>query len=171
MNRSTSSLLLLSSLVLCALIGCGDDGGDPPATVDAGADGGDGLVGLGQLCGSNQEVCPQEAPRCLLREGGGTVGFCSQLCVTDGTFETDAEAEVQNVTPPLSSGDDTCASLYSGQVGTTSCGATLDVEPELPLEPNTSYTFNAGCVIECGTDDACPGELTCDGDLGYCVSP
>lgn len=151
-------------LSLAILIGCG--GSDDPKP-----DAPTGLVGLGQVCGLDQDVCPAETPRCLITETGGFNGFCSKTCIETGTFSTTTESKPQNITPPLSSGNDGCAALYSGSIGTAACAVTFSVMPALPLEPNTSYMFKAGCAIKCGAANECPAELTCNTQLGVCIAP
>lgn len=168
-------LAMLSTLLILSACGDddggGDDGGDGPS-VDAGPGGGADLEALGALCGVNQDVCPDEAPTCLVfEESTSLVGFCSAVCISDGTFQTDEASQIVGVDPPLATGDATCAPLYTGPLGVPRCGATVDVSPPLPLEPSTSYTFSASCVIDCGPGGLCPGELTCDAQRGYCVAP
>lgn len=156
-------------LIIAAMwaAGCGAPGAGADGGVDA------GLKGLGQLCGLNNPECPTEAPRCLVMGSGSSLtGVCSKLCVESGTFDTDAQSQPDNISPALSTGNDTCAALYTGTVGNSECRATLDVIPaDEPLKPNAQYTFKAGCVIRCGALNACPGNLKCDPELKYCLAP
>jgi hypothetical protein len=153
--------LRIATLVL--VIGCGSSEPSPDAPA--------GLVGLGQICGLGTDPCPSDTPRCLLTEGGTSFnGFCSKTCIDNGTFMTDADAKPQNVTPPLSSGDGACTAIYAGTIGTGACVATVDVMPALPLQPNTSYTFKAACVVKCAADGACPTGLACNAQK-YCQAP
>ena len=148
-----------SCWALVLVLGCGGDDSDMASEP------------LGQICGLNDEACSPEAPRCLVTEGSSSLtGFCSATCVDSGTFMTDAQANPQNVTPPLRSGDAVCQALYSGSIGTAACIATFDVMPPLPLQANTAYTFRAGCVIQCGAANECPEGLTCN-SRHFCEAP
>jgi len=164
----------LSTAIASLVAGCGDDDGgdddDGDSAVDAAPIGGD-LEGLGALCGPNEEVCPEETPRCvLIEEEASLTGFCSALCVIEGNFQTNAQSQIEQIDPALTTGDASCTAVYTG-VFNARCGAVLDIVPALPLQPSTLYTFNAGCVLDCGPGGLCPGDLTCDATRGYCVAP
>lgn len=165
--------ILFASMIF-AMSACGDDGGSP--AIDAGgsdgggSDGGGGaLTGLGQKCvvAMMGADCPMNAPGCLSYTQGATMGICTNLCVMDGTFMTDAQSQVvpASFNPNPTTRDSVCAGIYTGDAkGVPSCSALTARTPAGALMASTTYTFSMACEIACGTGNTCPGGLTCNTD-------
>lgn len=149
----------------------GSDGDDPPDTGE--------LVGLGQLCvvAMNGADCPENASGCLAVTE--QMGICSPLCVTGGTFMTNATGGVigGSVMPNPADAEQVaiCMSAFTGSIGTPRCTAIIrqGLEPPFPdtgrLDPDTTYTMaSIACTIGCANDGACPGELRCNTALQQC---
>ncbi|MDQ3367942.1 MAG: hypothetical protein M3680_21160 [Myxococcota bacterium] len=167
--RTLGLLVILASF---AVTGCSDDGGSTPTpdaaiVVDASPDAPAALAGLGQTCVLSMmgADCPTNAPGCL---GpfvmGGTVGICTNVCVSDGTFRTNAQSVPENVMPSdLTSQNAMCAGIYTGGAsGTAACNIIFGRMPTGALMANTNYTFQMACGIACGTGNTCPSSLTCN---------
>jgi hypothetical protein len=124
-----------------------------------------GLTGLGQACVPAMEGrdCPANTPACLSGQGD-TLGICTNLCINNGTFMTNAESQPTNIQPAdFSTGNPTCEAIYTGgPSGIPSCSAIANVMPTGAFTPNTNYTFIVACQVECGTGDSCPAGLTCE---------
>ena len=170
----TTRLSLLSVLVASfALAACGgDDGGGvtlpdaPPVTPDAPA----ALMGLGQRCGTGLPACPAGFDGCLV-QSMGAVGVCSKTCLASLQFTTNAMTPpgIMTFNPAPTTGTGVCTPLYTGTIGSGSCEALLNITPAPPLQPNTTYTAAAACVVKAGAGHVCPNGLTFQMATGWCV--
>jgi hypothetical protein len=157
--------------MVLALVGCGDDGG---STVDAGpsdasVDASSALTGLGQRCvvAMQGADCPTNAPGCLSYVQGAAMGVCTNICVMDGTFMTNAQSQPDPASfmPNPTTRDSVCQGIYTGDAsGVPSCSALTARTPTGALGPNMTYTFSLACEISCGAGNTCPGGLTCNTD-------
>ena len=98
---------------------------------------------------------------------GATMGICTNLCVMDGTFMTNAQSQVDpaSFNPNPTTRDSVCAGLYTGDAsGVPSCSALTARTPAGALMASTTYTFSMACEISCGAGNTCPGGLTCNTD-------
>jgi hypothetical protein len=169
-------------LVAAFAIGCGGGGSsdkpDAPKPIDAAPDAPAMLTNLGKPCvlAMNGADCTGTANGCL---GpfvmGGTMGFCTAVCVNNGTFMTNNANPPQptNIQPAdLTAQNAQCVGLYQGPaIGTPSCtpgsgGILFNRMPTGALQPNTNYTYQVACGIGCGTGGACPAPLTCNTAAG-----
>ena len=172
--------VVFSGLTLC-VVGCGgDDGGgvsvpDAAVKMDAAVDAPPaGLTGLGQTCvvAMQGADCPTNAPGCLSYAQGATKGICTNLCVMNGSFMTDAQAMpvAASFNPNPTTKDATCVALYTGGAqGTPTCSALTRRVPTGNLAANTTYMFDMACEVSCGTGNTCPAGLTCDTNFMSCV--
>lgn len=164
------TFLFVSMIV--TLAACGDDGGSsgtPDAAIDAAPDAPAALMGLGQTCvvAMQGADCPSNAPGCLSYTQGATMGVCTNICVMDGTFMTDADSMLvpASFNPNPTSRDSVCQGLYTGDaMGTPTCSALTARTPAGNLMPSTTYTFSMACEISCGAGNTCPAGLTCNTD-------
>jgi len=170
-------LFAVSLMFGSALVACGDDGGsnpvvDAPIVVDAPPDAPPMLTGLGKKC-----VLAMQGADCPMPLGclgplvmGGTTGFCTSQCITNGTFMTNA------ATPPVpgalnpdpATQNAMCAALHTTSPGTGVCQFVFGRMPIGALTPNTNYTFQAGCVIQ-ATAGACPAGTTAQAMTNFCL--
>ena len=131
---------------------------DAPPPVDAPA-----LTGLGQKCASSTE-CPANAPSCISYKlsTGPSPKYCTPLCLQNATMTTDAQGNLSTPTPPPDNAK--CTAAYSGGAGASvACVVPIAWTPmDTPFKPSTTYTsFSMGCVILCGTGNACPTGTSC----------
>jgi len=170
------SLSALSIMFLHAACG-GDDGGGgggglPDASVKMDAavqmDAPAAIMGLGQKC-DQSTPCPQSAPTCV-RVGTSTVGFCSLLCHADAQMKTDANGQISTQTD-TSADNPKCAAIFTASPGTGVCGMPVNVSPTPtnPPQKNTTFTYQAHCVVQCGAGNSCPAGLTCNTQVMWCV--
>jgi len=180
--------LFVSCLVVAAACGGGgsssdDNKVDASVTPDAAPPDAPpaAITGLGKSCvvAMQGADCPANANGCLGPfVQGGTTGFCTVVCVNNGTFMTNGATPPAptNVMPAdLTQQNATCAGIYAGPaVGTPSCspgqgGVLFGRAPAGDLQPNTNYTFKLACGIGCGPNNTCPGTLTCNTSLNVCI--
>ncbi|MBA3393591.1 MAG: hypothetical protein H0T89_13160 [Deltaproteobacteria bacterium] len=169
---SISSRLLVSFIALAASA-CGGEGGStaPDATVFQDAPPPPpGLTGLGQKCvpAMMGADCPANADVCVSVTAGGA-GFCTPLCVANGSGMTNAQGQFTTVTPAPNTA--TCTGAYTGTVGMAACLALLSYTPmDMPLMASKNYTgINIACVIRCGAGNTCDTGLTCNTTFGACL--
>jgi hypothetical protein len=177
--RLTRHCVVLISILSAPLVACGeDDGGgdrapvDAPKPVDAAVDAPAQLMGLGQKCVPSMQGadCPTSAPGCLSFGQNATSGICSKLCVQNGTFSTDSNANPTNMNPPDPTvNNSVCAAIYTGTVGSGVCNAYVNQMPPGNLQPNSNYTFQVACAVGCGANNACPTGYTCDTQTMWCM--
>jgi hypothetical protein len=101
---------------------------------------------------------------------GGT-GFCSLLCHANAQMMTNAQSQISGGTD-LTADNSKCTAIYTGgAAGTAECEVPVNVMPTPmnPLQPNTTFTYQAYCGITCGTGNTCPTGLTCNQNAGLCV--
>ncbi len=167
----SSSPLLVLFIALTASA-CGGEGGSsgPDATVFMDAPPPTGLTGLGQKCvpAMMGADCPTNANTCVSVSAGGA-GFCTPLCVTNGSGMTNAQGQFTSVTPAPNTA--ACTGAYTGTVGMPACLALLSYTPmDMPLMASKNYTgINIACVIRCGTGNTCDTGLTCNTTFGACL--
>jgi hypothetical protein len=157
----------ISLSLMVGLLACGGGDDTPP---DAAIDAPTALMGLGELCNPMAVACstPAETPACL---GSGTTGFCTNLCADTASFMTDAMANpvVTSFMPDPSTLDAQCAAIYHGTVGTGICGFPYNRMPTGALQPNTTYSLQWICAIQCGANNTCPTGLTCNAQVQLCL--
>lgn len=166
-------LFVVSMFVGSVFAACGGDDGssqpiDAPIVVDVAIDA-PAVQKLGKVCNATM-TCPAEAPDCITVGAGATSGFCSILCHANAQFMTNA------ATPPgiasstnLTADNALCTAQFVGPGGVASCFLPVGRTPAGALQPNTTYTFQAYCAIQCGTGTpACPTGLTCDTGTMLC---
>ncbi len=177
----------LFGLLVVFAIGCGGGGSSdkPDAKVFMDApmpDAPTALTQLGKPCvlAMQGADCPSGATDGCLGPFvmGGTMGICTKICVTNGTFKTD------NSNPPmatmimpadLTAQNAVCVGAYAGPTASPSCtpgsgGVIFNTQPaDNPLQPNKNYTFQIACGLGCSAAaPACPGGLTCDTTRNFC---
>lgn len=162
---------LLIALALAAA--CSASESSPPGTADAGVlphpdapTPAPAIRGLGQPCGGNLPECP-DGLRCPFELEDPAHSYCTGLCAI-GDFTTDADGAPIDFPDP-STHDSVCAGLYrAGPPGKPVCAAPHFLSPPAPLQPNTSYTLDFFCTIECSDTRQCPAGLQCNPD-GDCT--
>lgn len=178
----------LFGLVAVFVIGCGGGGeSKPDAKVFMDApmpDASTALTGLGKTCvlAMGGADCPMTGANGCLGPFvmGGTMGFCTAVCVNNGTFMTGADSKVipTSVMPAdLTAQNATCAGLYVGPTGFSgSCtlgsgGILFNRMPTGNLMANMNYTFQIACGIGCGAGNTCPTGMTCETTSLFCKVP
>jgi hypothetical protein len=172
-------LMLAAFALTVGLAACGGSGGgddddgtsidapgaiDAPANIDAPAGG-----GLGQICNQTM-TCPSTAMQCLRFSATAPNGYCSLVCAPGQMNMPNAQGQFPR--PPTTT-DAACVAQFSGSVGTPICGVVLSntLQPPVPQgqqpQQGTTYTYDAACIITCGTGMACPTGLTCQ--QGACL--
>lgn len=173
--------LLLAAFAISALVACGGSGGDddgqqqidaPGSTIDAPGGNIDAPMAsgaLGQICNQTM-TCPSSAMLCLRFSATAANGYCSLVCAPQQMNMPNAQGQFPR--PPTTT-DAACAAQFSGTVGTPICGVVLSntLQPPVPQgqqpNQNTTYTYDAACIITCGTGNTCPTGLTCQS--GACL--
>jgi hypothetical protein len=155
-----------------ALVACGDDGGSPgvdaPPMVDAGPDAPGPLMGLGQRCIPSMGGADCPDPLGCLGNPASTMpdGMCTAVCAMNTMFMTDAQGAPGNPTPDPTAQNATCASMYTGGIGTAGCNSPFGLTPaHNPLMASTNYTVSWACGIQCGAGNTCPTGYTCTSGL------
>ena len=155
-----------------AIAGCSDSKKNPavdapPGNIDAPSSHDAppaALMGLGQKCVPAMQGadCPTTANGCLVAPNA-PMGFCTKLCLAQGTFMTNAQGAPGAPNPDPTAQSSMCTAIYTGSIGTATCDAFVNLMPMAtnPLHPNTSYTFAAACQITCGAGSTCPAGFTC----------
>lgn len=183
LSRLFSMTLIVGISTGATIIACSSGGGGKNVTPDAkvfkdapgqpmDAPAGGGVSGLGQKCGSGQPACPSTSPDCIaLGKAGGaaTTSYCTPHCDDNATSTTDGSGNFTTFTPPRNMN---CTTQYSGSTGSGACGVILAYTPmDNPKKPNMQYTaISLGCVVLCGTGNACPTGMTADtADFGTCI--
>ncbi len=169
----------LFGLLVVFAIGCGGGGSsdkpDAPPMIDAAPDAPAAVTQLGKTCVTAMmgADCPSPATDGCLSVQGATMGFCTKLCVTNGTFMTNAQSQVTNLQPTdLTAQNQVCVTAYVGPTAAPSCtpgsgGVIINRMPTGALQPNTNYTYQIACGLGCSrAAPACPGGLTCALDPG-----
>lgn len=174
-------LLLAVVALTFGLVGCGGSGSDdddqqqidaPGGGIDAPNQNIDAPMatgGLGQIC-NDQMACPSSAMLCLRFSAQAANGFCSLVCASGQMNMPNAQGQFPR---PPATNDATCAAQFSGTVGTPICGVVLSntLQPPVPSgqmpNMNTTYTYDAACIVTCGTGNTCPTGLTCQS--GACL--
>jgi hypothetical protein len=136
-----------------------------------------GLMGLGQKCGTGQPACPANAPDCIalaLPGGATSTSYCTPHCDDNATAKTDASGNFPNMAAGYTPAPDPtkCGAAYTGgSVGQPACGLLLGWTPmDNPPKANKTYTgISVGCVVECGTGNACPTGTTCNTGIMVCL--
>ncbi len=176
---------LISFVLGSALVACGGDDGPsggvdaPPATVDAAPDAPAALMGLGQRCVPSMggADCPGDLG-CLGPSTSTTNnGMCTTQCAMNVMFTTNAQGGVppQGMTgaetPNPAASNGTCTAAYTGGIGTAACNSPFGLTPAPSggmLAPNTTYTVQYACGINCGANNTCPTGLTCNTTIMQC---
>jgi hypothetical protein len=173
--RLVSSCLVIGTAIAATVFSCGDDGGgssNPDAKVfmDApkvfmDAPPGQGVMGLGQKCGSNLPACPANAPDCIaLAVGSGaSPTYCTPHCLDNGTGMTDAQGKFISSSFMPAPDPTKCSGAFTGSVGSAACGVLLKYNPmDIPPKAGSAYNMiNLGCVVICGSGSACPMGMSC----------
>jgi hypothetical protein len=136
------------------------------------------LVGLGQKC-TTPSQCPANAPDCVgIALSGGTAStqWCTPHCDDAAAAKTDASGNFPNSAGGYTPAPDPskCGAAYTGgTVGQPACGLLLGWTPmDNPPKPNKNYTgISIGCVVACGTGNACPTGMTCNTSAGNLCLP
>lgn len=165
--KSSNRLLLSFSFAAFVLGACSSSESSPPdaAVVTPDAPAAPTIKGLGQKCGPNLPACP--AMMFCPPEADAAHAYCTATCFT-GTFTTDADA-APNDLPDPTPGDTLCSGKYSaGAPGKPSCSAAYHLTPPAPLAPDTQYSLEFLCSIECDANRKCPTGLTCSAE-GECT--
>lgn len=175
--RLVAAFALVLGFVACGG-GGGDDGDDDGTTIDAPTSNIDAPGGnvdapaagaLGQICNTTM-TCPSSAMLCLRFSASAANGYCSLVCAPGQMNMPNAQGQFPR--PPTTT-DAACVAQFSGTVGTPICGVVLSntLQPPVPQgqqpNPQTTYTYDAACIITCGAGNACPTGLTCQS--GACL--
>jgi len=166
-QRQRHRRLLLRICTVAVLVACKHDDDKPPdakVTLDAAAPvDAPAISGLGQKCASSTE-CPANAPSCISYKlsTGPSPKYCTPLCLQGATMMTDAQGNLSTPTPPPDTAK--CIAAYSGGAGASvACVVPIAWTPmDNPFKASTTYTnLSMGCVILCGTGNACPSGTSC----------
>jgi hypothetical protein len=171
----------LLSLAVAVLVACGGSSSKNPdasthdSKVFQDSPASTGLMGLGQKCGTGLPACPTNAPSCVgiaLPGGGASTQYCTPHCDDNATAKTDATGNFPNSASGFTPAPDPskCGAAFTGTAGTPACGLFLTYTPmDNPPKPNKTYTgISLGCLVVCGTGNACPTGTTCNTTLMFC---
>ncbi len=142
-------------------------GGNPDAPTGGNPDAPAGGPGLASTC-TQQMACPANAPDCYGGPTSQTTGWCSLNCAAGIMSKPNAQGQFPGPADQAAA-DAVCAAQFSGSVGTAKCAFIANLNPDpgnADPDPNTTYTYDAICALQCGAGNTCPAGLTCT--QGFC---